>query len=32
MDLVSKALEENKPFFDELDEKRFEKEDFATCN
>ena len=32
MELVSKSLEENKPFFDELEEKRFEKEDFATCN
>lgn len=32
MELVSKALEENKPFFDELEEKRFEKEDFTTCN
>lgn len=31
-ELVSKALEENKPFFDELEEKRFEKEDFTTCN
>lgn len=32
MELVSKAIEENKPFFDEIEEKRFEKEDFTTCN
>lgn len=29
MELVAKALEENKPFFDELQEKRFTVEDFA---
>lgn len=29
MELVAKALDENKPFFDELEEKRFNKEDFA---
>jgi len=28
MELVAKALDENKPFFDELEEKRFNKEDF----
>lgn len=32
MELVAKALEESKPFFDELDEKRFEHKDFASCN
>jgi hypothetical protein len=32
MELVSKALEENKPFFDELEEKRFAREDFVACN
>lgn len=29
MELVTKALEENKPFFDELEEKRFTQEDFS---
>ncbi len=29
MELVAKALDENKPFFDELEEKRFTKEDFT---
>jgi hypothetical protein len=29
MELVAKALDENKPFFDELEEKRFTKEDFS---
>jgi hypothetical protein len=29
MELVAKTLDESKPFFDELDEKRFNKEDFA---
>ena len=29
MELVAKALDDNKPFFDELEEKRFSKEDFA---
>lgn len=29
MELVAKTLDENKPFFDELEEKRFNKEDFA---
>jgi len=29
MELVAKALDENKPFFDELEEKRFTEEDFA---
>lgn len=32
MDLVSKSLEENKPFFDELEEKQFNSGDFASCN
>lgn len=32
MDLVAQALEENRPFFDELMERRFEKEDFVSCN
>lgn len=32
MELVAKALEESKPFFDELEEKRFESKDFASCN
>lgn len=32
MELVAKALEENKPFFDELEIKRFEQGDFAPCN
>ena len=29
MELVTKALEENKPFFDELEDKRFTPEDFS---
>lgn len=29
MELVAKGLDENKPFFDELEEKRFSKEDFS---
>jgi hypothetical protein len=29
MELVAKTLDQNKPFFDELEEKRFNKEDFA---
>ncbi len=29
MELVAKALDESKPFFDELEEKRFTKEDFS---
>lgn len=28
MELVAKSLDSNKPFFDELEEKRFSKEDF----
>lgn len=32
MELVSKSMDENKPFFDELEERRFEKEDFTPCN
>ena len=32
MELVNKALEENKPFFDELEERRFKEEDFTPCN
>lgn len=29
MEFVAKTLDENKPFFDELEEKRFTREDFA---
>jgi predicted DNA-binding protein len=29
MDLVASSLDQNKPFFDELEQKRFEKEDFT---
>jgi hypothetical protein len=29
MELVAKSLEENKPFFDELEEKQFAKEEFS---
>lgn len=32
MELVAKGLEDNKQFFDDLEEKRFDKEDFAPCN
>jgi hypothetical protein len=32
MELVAKGLEENKPFFDELEEKRFESGDFTSCH
>lgn len=32
MELVSKSLEENKPFIDELEERQFSREDFAPCN
>jgi hypothetical protein len=32
MDLVSNALESNKPFIDELEERKFSKEDFSSCN
>ncbi len=32
MDLVAAELEKNKPFFDELEQKQFKKEDFVSCN
>lgn len=32
MDLVAAELEKNKPFFDELEQKQFKKEDFIACN
>lgn len=32
MDLVASELDKNKPFFDELEQKQFQKEDFVSCN
>ena len=32
MDLVASELDKNKPFFDELEQKQFNKEDFTSCN
>lgn len=32
MDLVAAELDSNKPFFDELEQKQFKKEDFVSCN
>ena len=32
MDLVASELDKNKPFFDELEQKEFQKEDFVSCN
>lgn len=32
MDLVASELDKNKPFFDELEQKEFHKEDFVSCN
>jgi hypothetical protein len=32
MELVASELDKNKPFFDDLEQKRFEKEDFVSCN
>lgn len=32
MDLVAAELDKNKPFFDELEQKQFKKEDFVSCN
>jgi hypothetical protein len=32
MDLVASELDKNKPFFDELEQKQFKKEDFVSCS
>lgn len=32
IELVASELDKNKPFFDELEQKQFQKEDFVSCN